>query len=38
MQKKFHCKLKGVESQARKNLKKINSSYIEAMRRRKYVH
>lgn len=37
MQKKFYSKLKNVESQAHKNLKKTNSSYLEAMQRRKLV-
>lgn len=38
MQKKFFGKLKNVESQAHKNLKKTNSSFLEAMQKRKYVY
>ena len=38
MQKKFHHKLKVIESVERKNLKKIKSSYIQGMKRKKQIH
>ena len=38
MQKKFHHKLKVIESVERKNLKKIKNSYIQAMKRKKQIH
>lgn len=38
MQKKFHQKLKMVESIERKNLKKIRSSYVDTMKRKKQIH